>query len=98
MVTVCGGRRRPHARQMAAERKQALALGLSETAWLLSLTPLHLSHGVAEFTQPSFPLRLQAARYQPIVRIKCGAPHLMREICMSSSMSGVWRRSQGVNH
>jgi hypothetical protein len=38
-------------------------------ARLLTLTPLHLGFGVAEFAQSLFPLRLQATRHQPIVRI-----------------------------
>jgi hypothetical protein len=31
------------------------------------------------------------------LRIKCGAPHLMREICMSGLTSGDWKRSNGPN-
>ena len=46
-----------------------MTLGVVQMARLLSLTPFHLRFGVAEFAQPLFPLRLQAARHQPIVRI-----------------------------
>ena len=68
-IAIRGGRRRPHAPQVAAECKQALALAVIQMARLLSLTPLHLGFGVGKFAQPLFPLRLQATRHQPIVGI-----------------------------
>ena len=46
-----------------------MALGIAQAARLLSLTPLQLRFGLAELAQALFPLRLQAARDQPVLGI-----------------------------
>src|SRR5208283_721449 len=83
-------RGRQHHRRSAALARPARVDGIPARAVVIGYVAFK-SGRLAPAAAPNTQRHISAGA---TLRTKCGAPHLMREICLSGSMR-VWRRSQG---
>src|SRR5215467_7551562 len=86
----------PDFEEIGAEREQTAALVGAERPGPQCFAVRKLSLGLVELAETILPFRFETAGDEPVVGIKCGAPHMMPEICMSGSMSGERKRSDAA--
>jgi len=77
---------------MRAERQQSLLILRAKYNSPLSVVLSELFLKDTNILQSVVPPSFQLARHESISRGKCGAPHLVREICTLRSMSGDGKR------
>jgi hypothetical protein len=82
----------PDFEQIGAEREQTAALVGAERPGPPCFAVRKLGVGVVELAEAILPFDFETTGDETVVGIKCGRPHLMREIRLSGSMSGDGKR------